>query len=116
MKRTFPNCQFIISTHSPFIVQSVDKGEVINLDSDNQDDDRGSYQGWSLEEIQEYTMGVETKTSRYNHLLKLFSLYMDNEEYDQVKQVYVELKEMTHPTSAVRKIIDMDIRSIEDYD
>jgi predicted ATP-binding protein involved in virulence len=32
LKRAFPNLQFVVTTHSPFIVQSLDKAEVINLD------------------------------------------------------------------------------------
>lgn len=32
LKAAFPKLQFIVTTHSPFIVQSVDAGELINLD------------------------------------------------------------------------------------
>lgn len=32
-KRTFPNIQFIVTTHSPFIVQSLQADEIINLDN-----------------------------------------------------------------------------------
>lgn len=32
LKAAFPKLQFIVTTHSPFIVQSVDSGELINLD------------------------------------------------------------------------------------
>jgi len=32
LKRTFPKIQFIVTTHSPFIVQSLRTEELINLD------------------------------------------------------------------------------------
>lgn len=32
LKEAFPNIQFVVTTHSPFIVQSVDSDELINLD------------------------------------------------------------------------------------
>lgn len=32
LKQTFPQIQFIVSTHSPFILQSLDPGEVIDLE------------------------------------------------------------------------------------
>lgn len=32
LKKAFPNIQFVVTTHSPFIVQSVDSDELINLD------------------------------------------------------------------------------------
>ena len=33
LKRTFPKIQFIVTTHSPFIVQSLRTEELINLDA-----------------------------------------------------------------------------------
>ena len=33
LKRTFPNCQFIISTHSPFIIQSLNAEELFNINT-----------------------------------------------------------------------------------
>ncbi|CAN5441632.1 AAA family ATPase [soil metagenome] len=35
LKLAFPNLQFIVTTHSPFIVQSLDSNELINLDGSN---------------------------------------------------------------------------------
>src|SRR5690606_37938912 len=32
LKKAFPNIQFVVTTHSPFIVQSVESDELINLD------------------------------------------------------------------------------------
>ncbi len=32
LKKAFPNLQFVVTTHSPFIVQSLKSGELINLD------------------------------------------------------------------------------------
>lgn len=39
LKRTFPNIQFIVTTHSPFIVQSLKANEVINLDENTLSED-----------------------------------------------------------------------------
>lgn len=35
LKRTFPNCQFIVTTHSPFIIQSLNKEKVINIEKEH---------------------------------------------------------------------------------
>lgn len=55
LKAAFPNIQFVVTTHSPFIVQSLDSAELINLDfeSDIQPKDL------SLEEVAEDVMGVD---------------------------------------------------------
>jgi predicted ATP-binding protein involved in virulence len=39
LKRTFPKIQFIVTTHSPFIVQSLKAEEVINLDENELSED-----------------------------------------------------------------------------
>lgn len=54
LRRAFPNVQFIATTHSPFIVQSMEDHEVINLDRATSLD----YQRASIEDIVEVEMGV----------------------------------------------------------
>jgi predicted ATP-binding protein involved in virulence len=56
LKRVFPNIQFIATTHSPFIVQSLDIDEVISLGIQNEI----SPNKLSIEEIARYFMGVES--------------------------------------------------------
>lgn len=54
LRRTFPNVQFIATTHSPFIVQSLRPGELIDLDGPPE----GEYVDKSIEDIAENVMGV----------------------------------------------------------
>ncbi|HHD2787745.1 TPA: AAA family ATPase [Clostridium perfringens] len=111
LKRTFPRCQFIITTHSPFIIQSLNKNEVINIENENCYRE-GSFNGWSIEEIQEYEMGVSTKTEKYNGYIDKFSEAIDNENLPKAKELYDELVEMVHPNSTEKRIIDIDIAGI----
>lgn len=41
-KRTFPNCQFIISTHSPFIIQAISADELFDLETMSYAGEEGS--------------------------------------------------------------------------
>ena len=54
----FPNLQFVATTHSPFIVQSLDGQGLVNLS------DRGTLEerkeAYSVEDVAEETMGVES--------------------------------------------------------
>jgi predicted ATP-binding protein involved in virulence len=50
----FPKIQFIATTHSPIIIQSLKPGEVINLNKD----DIGEYYNKGIEDILEWVMGV----------------------------------------------------------
>lgn len=54
LRTIFPNIQFIVTTHSPFILQSARQGEVISLDGDLAVDPFGK----SLEEVAKYVMDV----------------------------------------------------------
>lgn len=55
LKELFPKVQFICATHSPFIIQSLEEGELIVLD----DVEEQVYAGQSIEDIAEDIMGVE---------------------------------------------------------
>lgn len=55
LKKLFPKIQFICATHSPFIIQSLEPGELITLDQKL----NSEYSGESIEDIAEDIMGVE---------------------------------------------------------
>lgn len=70
---TFPKVQFIASTHSPFIIQSMKPGELINLDPD----EFAEYSDKSIEDISENVMGVTLpqKSQRYQEMMKAAEEY-----------------------------------------
>ena len=55
LKKLFPKIQFICATHSPFIIQLLEEGELITLDHPLESD----YSGEGIEDIAEDVMGVE---------------------------------------------------------
>jgi len=67
LRETFPNIQFIATTHSPFVIQSLRAGELINLDPD----EFGEYADKSIEDIAENVMGVPLpqKSERYRQMM-----------------------------------------------
>ena len=54
LKELFPKVQFICATHSPFIIQSLEPGELIALDTILDEE----YSGQSIEDIAEDIMDV----------------------------------------------------------
>ena len=60
LKNAFPNIQFIVTTHSPFIVQSLNSNEVINLDGNSIDQHPNSM---TIEQNALF-MGVESNNSK----------------------------------------------------
>jgi AAA15 family ATPase/GTPase len=62
LKRVFPQIQFVATTHSPFIVQSLASDELINLDRVVE----SSPNEMSISEVSEWLMGVASSFSYEN--------------------------------------------------
>ncbi len=67
--RTFPNLQFFLTTHSPFIIQSLEASEsakLINLS----EPENTEYRRLSIEDIAEETQGVEhvSRSAKYREM------------------------------------------------
>ena len=73
LRASFPNIQFIATTHSPFIIQSLRPGELITLDAEV----FGEYANRSVEDIAENVMGIEVpqKSERYLEMMKSAEQY-----------------------------------------
>ena len=73
LRRTFPNIQFIATTHSPFVIQALRPGELINLDPK----EFGEYADKSIEDIAETVMGVKLpqKSERYLKMIHAAETY-----------------------------------------
>ena len=73
LRETFPNIQFIATTHSPFVIQALRPGELINLDPD----EFAEYADKSIEDISENVMGVELpqKSERYRKMMSVAEEY-----------------------------------------
>jgi predicted ATP-binding protein involved in virulence len=66
LKRAFPKVQFIVTTHSPFIIQSAKPGELIQLDAapGGEHVDAEEYVERSIEEVADLVQGVDGRMSR----------------------------------------------------
>ena len=76
LRTIFPNIQFIVTTHSAYIIQTAREGELISLDGEVTVDPYGK----SLEEVSKYVMDVEN--SEYSPRIK---------EMKQTAERYLEL-------------------------
>jgi len=63
---SFPKVQFIATTHSPFIIQGMRKGKVINLDKPDNIEREPTYNR-SIEEIVEFVQGVDEPRRSERH-------------------------------------------------
>jgi predicted ATP-binding protein involved in virulence len=89
LRRAFPKLQFIVTTHSPFIVQSMKIGEVLSLDGA---DARMDYQASSIEDITEEAMGVEgvQRGRRFQEMERIAAEYYQLLDTNPVDDVEVQ--------------------------
>lgn len=75
LMKAFPNVQFIVTTHSPFIVQSLQEGELISFDDVSFGEGVPDKEG--LEDIASSRMGMvnEIRSKRYNEMVEVATQY-----------------------------------------
>lgn len=89
LKTLFPKIQFVCATHSPFIIQSLEPGELIGLDN-IQDEE---YSGQSIEDIAEDVMNVPTpqysekKIKMYQAAEDFFNAVKNSESNEEIQRL-----------------------------
>ncbi|RRB04622.1 AAA family ATPase [Larkinella rosea] len=116
----FPNTQFIVTAHSPLIVQSAENVNLVMLEKDeatgsiNVRQQFGSFQGWTVEEILRELMdlGEKTRSDRYLELMREFEDSLLEENYAGAKTAYEELDKILSPSSHQRKVLQIQMSSL----
>jgi predicted ATP-binding protein involved in virulence len=104
LKKAFPKIQFVATTHSPFIVQSLAKDELINLD-ENEEGLESSPSNYGIEDVAEIEMGVKSvaRSEAFNERVEAAGQYYQlisegkssktDEEVAQLRQKLNEMEE-----------------------
>lgn len=122
LKSCFPNTQFIITTHSPHVIQTALKGEVIALErSGNEVEQRElpnqqyGYLGWTIEEILEDIMGMpDLRTKKYKDIKNRFDIALDEKDKEEALKAFNELDKMLHPNYPLRPVFKIQLDSLGD--
>lgn len=119
---TFKNAQFIVTTHSPHVIQAAEPNEIIalHLDGNNNvsvrdDIETGEYgfKGWTVEEILYDVMGMKTlRTELYLNYQREFGKAVDDDNYDKAMAIYEKLDKLLHPSSPQRKLLQFQLAGI----
>lgn len=123
LKEIFPKTQFIVTTHSPSVLQSLKREEIIPLTVDERgwvcvkELDLGDYglQGWTLEEILKEVMELPDTSSRfYLETMTAYKKGIAENNNDEALRHYQILKKMLHPESITGKLLDIQIAGLEE--
>ncbi|MCP1601732.1 putative ATP-binding protein involved in virulence [Aeromonas caviae] len=74
----FENIQFVVTSHSPFILQSLDQGKIINLDRAQNPEQNADQWNRGVEDIVTEVMGVDTpRSALYERMMATAGEYYD---------------------------------------
>ncbi len=116
----FPKTQFIFTSHSPLVVQSVDKLNlaILRRDGDHvtiENRQDVSYIGWTVEEILEDLMGVDEPYSDiYLKHVQDFEKGLSAGDFKKVQAAYEALKEILHPSNELRDILEIQMAGLRE--
>jgi energy-coupling factor transporter ATP-binding protein EcfA2 len=115
----FPKTQFIVTSHSPLVVQSAENVNVVLLTKEGDktiisQPDIKTFKGWTVVEILEELMGLEGKTRSeyYLQLIQQFDEALDQENAEDALQLYEKLSEILHPASTQRKLLRIQMAGL----
>lgn len=122
LKKTFPCAQFILTTHSPHVIQTAEPNQVmalqldennnVSLRTDLQTSNYG-FKGWTVEEILYDVMGMHTMRSEmYHNLIEKFGKAIDDENEEEAMSIYAELEQLLHPRNSQRKLLSFQLAKI----
>lgn len=104
LKRVFPKVQFITTTHSPFIIQSLNPGELRRLNKKDDDEEVSSedFVSKSIEDISETVMNIKgvQRSEKLNTMFAAAQKYYTlldkgkNENDPELKQIKKQLDEI----------------------
>ncbi len=120
LSKHFKKAQFIVTAHSPLIIQSAERINVVLLQKDPDKESatitnivNTTYNGWTLEEILNDLMGLEkTVSDRYLTLTKKFEKAVYNEDAETAAKIYGQLDSILHPENHTRKLLRIQMASL----
>lgn len=123
LSKVFPNVQFIATTHSPLVIQSMDDVNlyVLHREGEGVKVERSSvtnFRGWTVEEILRDTMRLDNDvySNDYQNYLKVFDEGLDEENRDKAQAAYQELIKMLHPENPARRLLEMQFSQLKAND
>lgn len=119
LSEQFPRTQFIVTTHSPLIVQSAEDINLVLLKKEEnhvviEQPKLKTYRGWTVEEILSDLMGLDgkTKSEDYLSLIKTFNKAVMKDDYASAKKTYDELDALLHPNNIHRELLNLQLNAL----
>ena len=123
VSRVFPNIQFIVTTHSPLVIQSMENVNLYVLRRDGEKivaehSEFTNFSGWTVEEILRDLMKLDDniRSDVYQKKYKDFTDSLDANDKEKAKATYETLIQILHPESSSRRILEMQLELLLEDD
>lgn len=121
LSKVFPNVQFIATTHSPLVIQSMKEVNLYVLERVDNDrititrSETTNFLGWTVEEILREKMHLkdDVYSDFYNEKLRLFDEGLDNSDKGKAKKAYNDLMSIIHPNNPVRRLLELQFSQMD---
>lgn len=92
LQKTFPNIQFICTTHSPILLRSIEKEKIIILENGKQSKLEFFTKGRDINSILYDLMGVPKRTKAYEEKVDNLFGFLEDENIEKAEESLTELK------------------------
>ncbi len=116
----FKNVQFIVTTHSPLVIQSMQE---VNLYVLRREDEKivvehspeTNFSGWTVEEILRDTMKLDNDihSDYLQNTYKMFDEGLDNNDINKAREAYNTLIKILHPNNPARRLLKLQLTQME---
>ena len=118
LSKEFPNVQFIVTTHSPHVLQSMEDVNLYVLKRNEGDREasfkhcpRSDFRGWTVEDILSETMGLGEKihSDYYNLQVEKINKALDEDSLQGAEEAYEELDRLMKADDPLRRMFDLQL-------
>ena len=121
LSKEFPNVQFIVTTHSPHVLQSMEDVNLYVLRRDAKSGEieaersrETNFTGWTVEEILSETMELKdgVRSVVYNEKKRAFENALKAKNRQAAERLYAELEQMMRPGNPMRSIYRIELEEL----
>jgi predicted ATP-binding protein involved in virulence len=120
ISKIFKNVQFIVTTHSPLIIQSMQEVKLYVLRREDEKivvehSSETNFSGWTVEEILRDTMKLDNDihSDYLQNTYEMFDEGLDNNDINKAREAYNTLIKILHPNNPARRLLKLQLSQME---
>ena len=118
LETVFPSIQFIVTTHSPHLLSSANKNEVIIMPENGSDKydlspSKSMYSGWNTDQILSEIMGVKSLDNKtYEEYVAIALEKVESNSVPELKLAISNLEKICHPNDSIITVLKARLASM----